>query len=490
MRARTYALNSSSANSGKTTQVRDLLPVWRSAMVAVQRIQVQKLRKGEQIGWLTSADLQFGSPLSQRQLKSITNQVNDGLRSWMALAKSDMRKLIVAANLPDAISQEVHLLNNLCRWWYTDPKVIVSGKTHTISAEAQVICQRLIQKVLKSRPFPNFSRVNVMVMGRNICSLNDAKSSTYSDRWFKVATLTKGQPVDIPISESEFYRTREGKEAGVTQVYVNPDSGEVTFSAVKLSEKASRRESGRVIALDWGLTCLFTTDSGDRLGQQAYHRLSRLDAQITELQKALQKNGIKPNSSKRYRKLNQRLRASVKNEVNRIINQLVAEDVSELVLENLDFRGGGLSSRLNRLLTRAGRGALRQKLSSVQEDTGVKITLVNPAYTSQQCSGCGYTDRKNRPKQASFKCLFCGKTSHADVNAARVLRQRRSLPDGTGYVYAPKHVVLSSIDKDFKAKWGLSSADVVQRQGRGCSTATSAKMAELTYAMVPSDTID
>lgn len=480
MRARTYALSVEAANAGKMNQVRDLLPVWRSAMVTVQRIQVSKMRSGRRIGWLTSADLQFGSPLSQRQLRSVTNQVNDGLKSWAALAKSDMRKLIAAEELSGEVLQEVHLLNNLLRWWYADSSLELAGEEYAISRQAQEVSQRLIQVVLQSRPFPNFSRVNVMVMDSTVCTPGAAKTSLQHSRWFRVSTLTKGKPVQIPAYESEYYRSRAGKEAGVTQVSVHPDTGEVGFSRVKFSEPAEQRNEGRAVALDWGLTCLFTTDAGDRLGQQSYLRLTTLDAQITELQKSLQRNGIKPNSSKRYRRLNQRLRASVKNEVNRVINQLIEDDVSELVLESLDFRGGSMSGRLNRLLTRAGRGAVRQKLSSVQEDAGVRVTLENPAYTSQQCSGCGYTSRRNRPSQATFRCLFCGKTSHADVNAARVLRQRRSLPSSNGLKYVTTRGVLDIIDENFQSRWGLNFADVVQRQERGCSTATSAHTAELT----------
>jgi len=34
--------------------------------------------------------------------------------------------------------------------------------------------------------------------------------------------------------------------------------------------------------------------------------------------------------------------------------------------------------------------------------TNTKGGLVNPAYTSQTCSNCGYVDKKNRKSQAAF----------------------------------------------------------------------------------------
>lgn len=55
---------------------------------------------------------------------------------------------------------------------------------------------------------------------------------------------------------------------------------------------------------------------------------------------------------------------------------------------------------------------------------GVAVIYINPAYTSQECSSCGHTDKKNRPDQATFLCTSCGFAAHADVNAARNIARR------------------------------------------------------------------
>jgi IS605 OrfB family transposase len=49
---------------------------------------------------------------------------------------------------------------------------------------------------------------------------------------------------------------------------------------------------------------------------------------------------------------------------------------------------------------------------------GVPVIAVDPAYTSQQCSGCGHIHRKNRPSRDAFKCTRCGLSLPADLNAA------------------------------------------------------------------------
>jgi len=66
---------------------------------------------------------------------------------------------------------------------------------------------------------------------------------------------------------------------------------------------------------------------------------------------------------------------------------------------------------------------LQQKIKRKAEELGIIVKYINPEYTSQRCSKCGYTDSGNRPKeekgQAYFKCLKCGFETNADYNAAR-----------------------------------------------------------------------
>ena len=47
-----------------------------------------------------------------------------------------------------------------------------------------------------------------------------------------------------------------------------------------------------------------------------------------------------------------------------------------------------------------------------------KVILVDPKYTSQRCSECGHVDKDNRKTQSKFKCMACGHTDHADINAS------------------------------------------------------------------------
>jgi putative transposase len=55
---------------------------------------------------------------------------------------------------------------------------------------------------------------------------------------------------------------------------------------------------------------------------------------------------------------------------------------------------------------------------------GVDLVIINPAYTSQECSECHHIDRKNRVDQATFACRNCGVTLNADNNASKVIADR------------------------------------------------------------------
>lgn len=69
-------------------------------------------------------------------------------------------------------------------------------------------------------------------------------------------------------------------------------------------------------------------------------------------------------------------------------------------------------------------GQLRDFVTYKAKRAGVLVLFVDPRYTSQGCSCCGSTDKRNRPDQATFSCMACLHTENADVNAARNIRLR------------------------------------------------------------------
>lgn len=68
---------------------------------------------------------------------------------------------------------------------------------------------------------------------------------------------------------------------------------------------------------------------------------------------------------------------------------------------------------------------------------GVPVVTVDPRNTSRTCPCCGHIDKANRPNQATFLCVECGFSGHADAIAARNISSRATvnspyIPDANG----------------------------------------------------------
>lgn len=76
-------------------------------------------------------------------------------------------------------------------------------------------------------------------------------------------------------------------------------------------------------------------------------------------------------------------------------------------------------SGLNKSILDQGWGMFRQFLAyKLKYNYGTELIEVNPQYTSQKCSGCGHIHANNRKNQASFRCVKCGLSMNADLNAS------------------------------------------------------------------------
>lgn len=62
---------------------------------------------------------------------------------------------------------------------------------------------------------------------------------------------------------------------------------------------------------------------------------------------------------------------------------------------------------------------LQTKIEYKAQEAGIKVVYIEPQFTSQRCSKCGFIHMENRPEQAVFKCQKCGYSANADFNASQ-----------------------------------------------------------------------
>jgi putative transposase len=77
---------------------------------------------------------------------------------------------------------------------------------------------------------------------------------------------------------------------------------------------------------------------------------------------------------------------------------------------------------LNRSISDASWNELTQKIDYMAVKSGKILIKVNPKCTSQKCNVCGHVDAESRDKE-KFICVACGHMTHADINAAKNIKE-------------------------------------------------------------------
>lgn len=98
-----------------------------------------------------------------------------------------------------------------------------------------------------------------------------------------------------------------------------------------------------------------------------------------------------------------------------IVNQAIKHNCGIIQMEDLS----GISNKSNKFLKSWPYFDLQTKIEYKAKEAGIQVIKVNPKYTSQRCSQCGFIDKDNRRTQADFKCLSCGFKANADYNASQ-----------------------------------------------------------------------
>ncbi len=146
--------------------------------------------------------------------------------------------------------------------------------------------------------------------------------------------------------------------------------------------------------------------------------LKKIKGKYQYLKAVLQKKGTK--SAKHHLTLLSRKETRFVSDTNHRLSKLIADsDFKVFVLEDLrDMKHKYKGRRFNKKLGSWSFKQFETYLKYKTEERQKLVISVNPKYTSQTCSKCGYKDKLNR-KSSNFKCLDCRYELHADLNASR-----------------------------------------------------------------------
>lgn len=261
----------------------------------------------------------------------------------------------------------------------------------------------------------------------NVVVIKSSRTSQF-DFWLRISTLEAGHPVRIPI---KFY---DYAKAMLTQfpklcsgVTLNRRDGE-WFATFVVERKGPKAKSSEVVGVDIGMVWVVSTSLGRRYGQVGRElrlRVERANAKRRRKQKlnACLKRKNRPTVSLNDDKVESFARNGIGQALNRMLDEL--PEGTKVALERLSVKDMRFKSRqMNRALRAAQLGYVRDKLKFKLDERGICYRSVQAAFSSQQCSRCGFTIPMNRRSQADFHCLWCGFEANADENAAQVIAER------------------------------------------------------------------
>ena len=117
------------------------------------------------------------------------------------------------------------------------------------------------------------------------------------------------------------------------------------------------------------------------------------------------------------------------NQANLLIKNYDLVGIEKLLIPNMTKSSKGTlenpgkmvkqKSGLNRSILDASWGKFFEILIYKAEEANKIIQEVNPQYTSQKCSSCGFVFSENRESQSIFNCKNCGFQINADLNASK-----------------------------------------------------------------------
>lgn len=264
---------------------------------------------------------------------------------------------------------------------------------------------------------------------------------------------TKGEKIPVLLKDGNIYK-------GNLQILLHPETRTLEIHTVIKARKKNRSKEEKksvftaCVGADKGMTEMLHLSSGHAYGRglgamivkesdflkDVWQKRNPIDAKVRLLREQeqfkeaarIEKKHLGRKKLDRHQKA---FESSLKTFINKEIRRMfLTEHLKELVLEDLTWLSHTKRPReMNRRLHAWVKGYIQERLEYYAQIYGVKITMINPAYTSKFCHECGSEGVRKGKK---FYCPHCGKEMDADYNAACNIKARKEDPNITLYTSA------------------------------------------------------
>jgi putative transposase len=190
---------------------------------------------------------------------------------------------------------------------------------------------------------------------------------------------------------------------------------------------ATIARSGPIVAIDRGIKYSVADSNGNLIHNPMHYEVALKRLAHARRRIARRKKGSKNREKAKFRVM--RLHRKVRRQREHFLHvqsARYAKSHGVVVIEKLNV-AGMMQGNLARGITSAAWGRFAGMLRYKLDWSGGSLAEVPAHYSSQTCSACGFVDAASR-RSESFDCTACGHLEHADLNAAKVLKQRYEAP--------------------------------------------------------------
>jgi hypothetical protein len=239
----------------------------------------------------------------------------------------------------------------------------------------------------------------------NVVVIESSETPTF-DFWLRISTLEARKPIRVPIS---LYDRAKGTVAEFPKlcsgVTLNKRDGH-WYATFVVERRGPKPQSTQVVGVDIGMVNIVSTSKGNRYGQVSPELRRRVERSAEKRRRKQKLNAcLKRHAKPTVALRDDRAESFARNEIGRALNQMLNElpNGAAAAMERLSVKDMRFKSRqMNRTLRASQLGYARDKLQFKLNERGVRYRSVQPAYSSQQCSRCGFTLPMNRRSQDRF----------------------------------------------------------------------------------------
>lgn len=350
---------------------------------------------------------------------------------------------------------------------WKDSKLDKEGKVRNPRRSAGDIQITALPELKVARPW--YSGVDSTVLQQNVKRLDTAYKNFFEGRGFPkfknrsnftsftcvMGIKLQGNKIYLPkLGWMRFYNSRSIPDGFTVKACTVRKRQNGWYVSIRIEDKSVPEysvqpvgEHPKVIGCDLGITKLVHFSDGYQVENPKFltNKKAKRTLKIRQRRVSRKVKGSKNRKKAAVRVGRFHQKVSDKRQAYqwKVANKIVSRNVDVIALEDLNVSGmmrrcqvktdwktgrflkNGQSRKkgLNRSISDAGWGELISKVEYLAVKQSQAVIKVNPKHSSQECRNCGHIEQSNREGE-KFICVECGYHEHADIGAAKTIRDR------------------------------------------------------------------